>query len=59
MYHQSLSFYLFSPTSDVLYTDTGNFVSSAHRYHTIVIDCAPIGFVDSMGMATLEQVDNA
>ena len=27
-----------------------------NRYHTIVIDCAPIGFVDSMGMATLEQV---
>ena len=26
-------------------------------YHTIVIDCAPIGFVDSMGVTVLEQVD--
>lgn len=25
-------------------------------YHTIVIDCAPIGFADSMGVAMLEQV---
>ena len=25
-------------------------------YHTIVIDCGPIGFVDSMGMATIEKV---
>ena len=25
-------------------------------YHTIVIDCAPIGFADSMGITVLEQV---
>ena len=25
-------------------------------YHTIVIDCAPIGFTDSMGVTVLEQV---
>ena len=25
-------------------------------YHTIVIDCAPIGFADSMGVTVLEQV---
>ena len=25
-------------------------------YHTIIIDCAPIGFVDTMGVAMLEQV---
>ena len=25
-------------------------------YHTIVLDCGPIGFVDSMGVAMLEQV---
>ena len=25
-------------------------------YHTIVIDCAPIGFADSMGIIVLEQV---
>ena len=25
-------------------------------YHTIILDCGPIGFVDSMGMAMLEQV---
>lgn len=24
--------------------------------HTIVIDCAPIGFADSMGVAMIEQV---
>ena len=24
--------------------------------HTIVIDCAPIGFADSMGITVLEQV---
>ena len=27
-------------------------------YHTIVIDCAPIGFADSMGITVLEQVYN-
>jgi len=26
-------------------------------YHTIVIDCAPIGFADSMGTTVLEQVN--
>ena len=26
-------------------------------YHTIVIDCAPIGFADSMGITVLEQVN--
>ena len=26
------------------------------HYHTIIIDCGPIGFVDSMGMATLDKV---
>ena len=26
------------------------------KYHTIVIDCAPIGFTDSMGITVLEQV---
>ena len=26
------------------------------KYHTIVIDCAPIGFTDSMGVTVLEQV---
>ena len=25
-------------------------------YHTIVLDCAPIAFVDSTGIAMLEQV---
>ena len=25
-------------------------------YHTIIIDCAPIGFADSMGVAMIEQV---
>ena len=25
-------------------------------YHTIVLDCAPIAFVDSTGLAMLEQV---
>ena len=25
-------------------------------YHTIILDCGPIGFIDSMGMAILEQV---
>ena len=25
-------------------------------YHTIVIDCAPIGFADSMGITVVEQV---
>ena len=28
-------------------------------YHTIVIDCAAIGFVDSMGTSVLEQVATA
>ena len=27
-------------------------------YHTIAIDCAPIGFADSMGITVLEQVYN-
>ena len=27
-----------------------------HPYHTVILDCGPIGFVDSMGMAMLEQV---
>ena len=26
------------------------------HYHTIIIDCGPIGFVDSMGVAMLEKV---
>ena len=30
--------------------------SSEMAYHTIVIDCAPMGFVDSMGITVLEQV---
>ena len=25
-------------------------------YHTVIIDCGPIVFVDSMGLATLEKV---
>ena len=25
-------------------------------YHTIVLDCAPIAFIDSTGIAMLEQV---
>ena len=27
-------------------------------YHTIVLDCAPIAFVDSTGIAILEQVSH-
>ena len=26
-------------------------------YHTVVIDCAPIGFADSMGITVLEQIN--
>ena len=29
---------------------------AADCYHTIVVDCAPIVFVDSMGTATIEKV---
>ncbi len=29
---------------------------SASRYHTIILDCSPIVFVDSMAVAAVEQV---
>ena len=28
----------------------------SHRVHTVILDCAPIGFMDAMGVKTLQQV---
>ena len=28
------------------------------EFHTVVLDCAPIGFADSMGVAMIEQASD-
>ena len=30
--------------------------ATGYSYHTVVLDCAPIAFIDSTGIAVLEQV---
>ena len=37
-------------------TDEAGEGGSGCPYHTIVLDCAPIAFIDSTGIAVLEQV---
>ena len=37
-------------------TEEDSDIDDEFDYHTIVIDCAPIGFTDSMGVTVLEQV---
>ena len=36
--------------------EDGEDSSRGYPYHTLVLDCAPIAFVDSTGIAALEQV---
>lgn len=44
-----------SKDSDVFSDEEGE-EGEGRSFHTLIIDCAPIGFADSMGVAMIEQV---
>lgn len=54
--HSVLGVFL-SYVDNKIYNFSNTLVSSLHvPIHTVIVDCAPISFLDAMGVKTLQQV---